>query len=115
MRRTFCFKLYSSKRNRYLHQRIEIAAEIYNHCITFHRRYYRLFKKYLNRYALQKYLTKLKKRKRFEHWSEVGSQAIQDITDRIDKGFSLFFRGLRKRLRFLRQALGKGKNIVRSP
>jgi putative transposase len=90
--KTFCFKTYHSKKNRYLHNQISLAGEIYNHCIALHRRYYRLSKKSLNAYSLQKHLTKLKKLDKYSHWNQLGSQAIQDIADRIDKAYKLFFR-----------------------
>jgi putative transposase len=77
--KTFCFKTYHSKKNRYLHNQISLAGEIYNHCIALHKRYYRMSKKSLNAYSLQKHLTKLKKRERYSHWNQLGSQAIQDI------------------------------------
>ena len=90
--KTFCFKIYNSKKNRYLHNQISLASEIYNHCIALHRRYYRMYKKSLNVYSLQKHLTKLKKLDKYSHWNQLGSQAIQDIADRIDKAYKLFFR-----------------------
>ena len=71
--KTYCFKLYHSKRNIKLHQQIDIAGLIYNHCIALHRRYYRLFKKHLNMYQLQKHLTKLKKLSKFAYMNEIGS------------------------------------------
>ena len=89
--KTYCFKLYKAKRNRKLHKVINIAGIIYNHCIALHKRYYRLFKKSLNIYKLQKHLTKLKKIGKFSYFKEVGSQAIQDITQRIDRAYKLFF------------------------
>ena len=55
--RTYCFKLYNSKRNRKLHRQIYVAGLIYSHCIALHKRYYKLFGKYLNMYQLQKHLT----------------------------------------------------------
>ena len=90
--KTYCFKLYKAKRNRKLHKVINIAGIIYNHCIALHKRYYRLFKKSLNIYKLQKYLTKLKKIGKFSYFKEVGSQAIQDITQRIDRAKNLAVR-----------------------
>ena len=42
-----------------------------------------------------KHITKLKKLDRYSHWNIVGSQAIQDICDRIDKAYKLFFRNLK--------------------
>jgi len=71
---------------------ISLAGEIYNHCIALHKRYYRLYKKSLNTYSLQKHLTKLKKLPKYKHWNNLGSQAIQDITDRIDRAYKLYFR-----------------------
>ena len=51
-----------------------------------------MYKKSLNTYSLQKHLTKLKKLDKYSHWNQLGSQAIQDIADRIDKAYKLFFR-----------------------
>ncbi|MHA2389952.1 MAG: RNA-guided endonuclease InsQ/TnpB family protein [Candidatus Hodarchaeales archaeon] len=95
MIKTFEMKLYRSKKNHYIHESIDIAAQIYNHCIALHKRYYKLFGKHLNKYQLQKHLTKLKKLRKFAFWREVGSQAIQDITDRIERAFQLFFQALK--------------------
>lgn len=92
MRKTFKFKLYKSKKNKFLGQQINIAAGIWNHCIALHKRYYRLFGKSLNKYQLQKHVTKLKKMAKYQHWNLVGSQCIQDIVERIDKSYKLFFR-----------------------
>jgi len=97
--KTFEMKLYQSKKNRYLHDSIDAAAQIYNHCIALHKRYYKLFKKHLNKFQLQKHLTKLKKLEKFLFWKNVGSQAIQDITDRIERGFQLFFCSLKSNKR----------------
>lgn len=95
--RTYQFKLYHSKRNRYLHQQIDIAGCIYNHCIALHKRYYRFYGKYLDIYQLQKHLTKLKKVSKYSFWNLLGSQAIQEITERIDKGYKRFFDFVRKK------------------
>ena len=92
MIKTFKYKLYTSKKNRHLVKEIQLAAEIYNHCIALHKRYYRRCGKYLNKYRLQKHLTKLKGREKYKHWNNLNSQAIQDVTDRIHKGYENFFR-----------------------
>ena len=97
--KTFQYKLYASKKNKALHSQIDLAAEIYNHCIALHRRYYRLYKKSLHVYALQKHLTKLKKQKRYSHWNKLGSQAIQDVVERIDKSYKLFFRNIKHNIK----------------
>jgi len=95
--RTYKYKLYKTKKDKHIHNIINISGIIYNHCIALHKRYYKLYGKHLNKYQLQKHLTKLKKRDRYSFWKEVPSQAIQDITDRIDKAYKLFFKYLKKR------------------
>ena len=45
--KTFCFKLYKSEHNAKLHAQINAAALTYNHCIALHKRYYKIFGKYL--------------------------------------------------------------------
>ena len=97
--RTYCFKLYSSKRNRKLHRQINTAGLIYNHCIALHKRYYKLFGRSLDMYQLQRHLTKLKKISRFAYMKKVGSQAVQDITQRIDRAYRLFFKNLKRKIR----------------
>ena len=68
---------------------INAAGCIWNHCIALHRRYYRMFKKHLNVFKLQKHIAKL--RKRISFWQQVGSQAVQDICQRIDKAYQRLF------------------------
>lgn len=97
--KTYKFKLYQSKKSKALHQQINIAGLIYNHCIALHRKYYVLTGKSLNKFVLMKHITKLKKLDRYCHWSLVGSQAIQDIVDRIDRAYTLFFSNLKRKVR----------------
>lgn len=97
--RTYRFKLYNSKRNRKLHRQINAAGLVYNHCIALHKRYYKIFGKSLNMYQLQKHLTKLKGISRFAYIKEIGSQAVQDVTQRIDRAYKLFFRNLKHKIR----------------
>lgn len=97
--KTYKFKLYRSKKNKVLHQQINISGLIYNHCIALHRKYYALTGKRLNKFVLMKHLTKLKKLGRCQHWNLVGSQAIQDIVDRIDRAYTLFFDNLKRKVR----------------
>ena len=91
--KTYKYKLYNRDALKYLDNILVIAGRIYNHCIALHRRYYGNYHKMLNKYQLQKHLTKLKKQ--YPEWSEVPSQAIQDITDRIDRAYRLFFSNLK--------------------
>jgi putative transposase len=95
--RTLKFKLYQSKRNKHLKRSINTAGAIYNHCIALHQRYYRIWKKHLNCYKLQAHIAKL--RKRISFWQQVGSQAVQDICQRIEKAYQLFFKHHQKGVR----------------
>jgi putative transposase len=97
--KTYKFKLYQSKKNKHLHQRINISGLIWNHCIALHRRYYKLTGKGLNMYALMKHITKLKKLPKYSHWNLVDAQAVQDIAQRIDKAYKLFFGNLKRKVR----------------
>ena len=95
--KTLKFKLYQHKRNRFLQRTINAAGIIYNHCIALHKRYYRMWGKHLNCAKLQAYIAKLRKRKPF--WQLVGSQAVQDICQRIEKAYQIFFKQHKKGVR----------------
>ena len=97
--KTCCFKLYKSERNEKLHKQINAAELIYNHCIALHKRYYKIYKKHLNKNTLQKHLVKLKKLPQFKYLLEIGSQAVQDVTDRIERTYQVFFRNLKRKIR----------------
>ncbi len=53
-----------------------------------------MFSKHLNQYRLMKHIAKL--RKRIKYWQQVGSQAVQDIIQRIEKAYKLFFKQHKK-------------------
>ena len=92
---TYKYKLYRAKKNKRLHQTITLAGRAYNHCIALHKRYYRLTGRHLNQYALMAHLAKLKKRPKYKWLKLIPSQALQDIVQRIEKGYSLFFKSVR--------------------
>ena len=74
--KTYKFKLYQHKRNKYLKRTINAAASIWNHCIALHKRYYALFGKHLNKFQLMKHIAKL--RKKNSYWQLVDAQAVQE-------------------------------------
>jgi len=90
--RTFRFKLYRSRRTRNLDRQVGIAASVWNRCVAVHRRYYALTGRYLHVNRLKTQITKMKRRKKFSHWNDLGSQAIQEIAERVDRGYKAFFR-----------------------
>lgn len=73
---------------------INASGVIYNHCIALHKRYYRMWNKHLPSAKLQAHIAKLRKRNPF--WLLVGSQAVQDICQRIEKAYQLFFKHHKK-------------------
>jgi putative transposase len=88
--KAYKFKIYASSRNRHLKRMVNASGVIYNHCIALHKRYYRIWGKHLNCAKLQKHIAKW--RKRIVFWQTVGSQAVQNICQRIEKGYELFFK-----------------------
>ena len=88
--KTYKFKLYKSKKNKHLDDGIDIAASIWNYCIAMHRHYYKAFGKHLSANKLMKHITKVKKTLHPE-WRSLGSQAIQDVVQRVDRSYKAFF------------------------
>jgi len=84
---TFKFKLMQSRRNRKLHRQISAAGLAWNHCVALTRRYYKLFGKSVSENSLKKHLAKLKKREPYGYLSEFGSQALQEVVDRLFKSY----------------------------
>lgn len=88
--KTYKIKLYKNKKNKHLDDGINIAAAIWNYCVAIHRRYYRLYGKHLSANKLKKHITKVKKT-RHPEWQTLGSQAIQDVVERVDRSYKAFF------------------------
>lgn len=88
--KTYKFKLYKNKKNKHLDDGIDIAASIWNYCIAMHRHYYKAFGKHLSANKLKKHITKVKRTRHLE-WSALGSQAVQDVVERVDRSYKAFF------------------------
>ena len=89
--KTYKFKLYYNHGNVELHKTIDGHAHVWNHCVALQRRYYTIHDKYISKFRLINHISKLKRTKRFTHWNELPSQAIQDVAARIDKGYKAMF------------------------
>lgn len=107
IRKTYKYRLYTSKRDRHLHRQIGIAGHIWNHCIALHRRYYRLTGKYISAHQLKGHIAKLKQQPRFAHWQQLDAQAAQDVVERVDKAYQRFFDGLENGRKFGRPGFKK--------
>ncbi|GMB90813.1 RNA-guided endonuclease TnpB family protein [Helicobacter ailurogastricus] len=85
-------KLYNSSKNKHIGKLLRLYGICYNHCIALHKRYYRLYKRHLKLYTLQKHITKLKRTTRFSFLKLLGSQTLQELVERIDKALKKFFK-----------------------
>ena len=94
--KTYKFKLYKSKKNKHLDDGIDIAAAIWNYCIVIHRKYYRIYGEHLFANKLKKHIAKVKKTLHPE-WQALGSQAIQDVAERVDRSYKAFFNHVKQK------------------
>lgn len=97
MVKTFKFKLYRNERKqRKLLELVFIANDIFNHCIALSKRHKKLYGSFVYKNQMQKHLAKIIKRYKPE-WKVLGSQAVQNITERIQLGVEKAARGENKR------------------
>lgn len=95
IRRTFKYRLYTSKRDKHLHQQIDVSGIIWNHALAVQKRYYQLTGKYVGKFRLITHIGKMRRTDRFSYWQLVGSQAVQEVVERLDKAYKRFFAYLR--------------------
>jgi len=97
VRRSYKYRLYRcDKRDRLLRRQIVVAGTVWNHALALQKRYYRLTGKYVPLDRMKAHIARLRTQ-RYAFWKAVGSQAVQDILERLDKGYQRFFDGLAKR------------------
>lgn len=95
MRRTYKFRLYTTRHNKRLHRMISTSGRIWNHCVAFQRTYYRLFDQYCSKAKLQKHIANVRNRR--DDWKQVGSQSVQNIIERLDNAYQRFFKWVKTR------------------
>ena len=91
MHKNYSYKLYVTDRTRHLDDMIEIARQIWNHFLALQKRYYRIYGKYISANRMKTHLTKLKRLSRYQNWNQLGSQAAQDVVERLDRSYQAFF------------------------
>src|SRR5690554_2640642 len=92
-RRSFKFKLFRDKRKfRRLNSDLWQYHLLYNHCVRLIKKHYQVFGKNPTKNDLQKHVKKLIDRGVRPEWGELGSQARQDVTDRIYRSYDAFFK-----------------------
>jgi putative transposase len=70
-------------------RQIHAGASIWNHCLALQKRYYRMYGKHLGANRLMKHVARLRKENPF--WQQLGSQAVQDVIQRLEKSWKRFF------------------------
>lgn len=89
---TYKYKLYKTKNTKYLDQMLAESCFVWNHALALQKRYYRLYKKYIDVVRLRgKWIRWFGKSKRLH------SQTVQEILERLDKSYIRFFRHIQKR------------------
>lgn len=92
VRKTLKYRLYSSRHNRKLHQMIEISGIIWNQCVAAQRCAYEAGLGYISKYELQKRVAQLRRHHPDgQQWQLVGSQAVQQLVERLDNAYQRFF------------------------
>ena len=85
--------MYTRAKDGVLDSQIDRFGIVYNHCIALHKRFYKLTGKSLNRFALCNHIARIKHRPKWEDvFQGLDAQAVQQIVERIDKAYKLFFR-----------------------
>src|SRR5688500_6748112 len=99
IRRTYRYRLYrSDKRDKHLHQQIDVAGTVWNHALALQKRYYRHTKKYIPLGILKAHIAKLRMTTtRYAFWKIVGAQTVQDVLERLDEAYVRFFKRLATR------------------
>lgn len=92
IRKSYKYRLYHSKRDFRLEDRVNIAGIIWNHITALQRRYYRRFGKHISEARMKKHIAYLRmKTVKYAYWRKVGSQAVQELCERHEKAYKSFF------------------------
>jgi putative transposase len=92
---TYAFKLYRTPKEKHLWDRLEVANEAWNFCITACRWYYAETQKHLSRFDLQKLITIVRNSDMHGHWKLLQSKALEDQSKRVWLAYERFFTNLK--------------------
>ncbi len=92
--KAYKYRLYrNNKMDGSIHHQINVAGMIWNHALALQKRYYKLTGKYISLHTMQKHIAKLRMcRFNYAYWQALGSQAAQEILERLDKAYQRFFK-----------------------
>lgn len=89
---SYKYKLYKTKRTKYLDRMLREACFVWNHALALQKRYYRMFGKYIPKFTMFKHFSKRIERHLLH------SQIVREVLDRLDTAYRRFFVRLAKRL-----------------
>lgn len=88
---TYKYKLYRTKKTKYLDKMLREACFVWNHALALQKRHYRLYHKYIKLKDMQKHQAKRIKR------NLLCAQTVQEILERLDIAYKRFFKHDAKR------------------
>ncbi len=88
---TYKFQLYSTHRTEHIDKMLREAAFVWNHALALQKRYYRLYGKFIHKYAMQKHFAKRINR------NLLNAQTTQEVIERLDTAYNRFFKKIAKR------------------
>lgn len=100
------YQLVNHRRNKYLHEPIDLASEVWNYLIAYRRWMYKSFGKSVGKLAMQKHVEALRRDVApYQHWQSLNSQALREICDRVDKAYARFYDNLKNGMRVRKAGL----------
>lgn len=88
---SYKYKLYRTDKTKHLDKMLREACFVWNHALALQKRYYRIFRKYINANRLKIHFAKRIKR------NLLGAQTVQEIIERLDISYKRFFEHLASR------------------
>ena len=84
------YRLYVNKHTNELSQLVTTSNCVWNHIVALYRRFYKLYKINPSYSAMQKHIAKLAKNNHY--WNLMGSQSLQELCQRVDQTYKMFFK-----------------------
>lgn len=84
------YRLYVNKHTDELSQLVTTSNCVWNHIVALYRRFYKLYKTNPSCSAMQKHIAKLARNNRY--WKLMGSQSLQELCQRVDQTYKMFFK-----------------------
>lgn len=94
--KTLTVKMYNNEDCKRFNNMIDVGGIIYNTALTIIQDHYKAEGKLMKKKDLQKILKDIRNSEENSFWQMVGSQAVQDVTDRIYRSYNKFFKDKKK-------------------